>query len=287
MPRPKWKTNLVNAFPIPEDRKPKKLQAKPPEEEQVEDDNTFKPRGTFPLLDLPSELRYRIYNLVLFNNPDPTGGNGPDHEVQPTCQNLSLLLLSKRIHAEATHILYSTTTFRLFPLQDFQFLPTPPDLAPHYRSHITRLSITLGSSWTAPPAAWKVSKGLARCLSRVKLVRTLRVFIALDPSQPMFAKHRVSYSFYTDFCGELLRDVLKAMPKLESVELAGYPHVEPDGPLVSRLREEAEAKDKIVRWGRECGWYEIMVEGRGKSTRAAMTTAEEDEAEKMMGQLTI
>lgn len=265
MPRPKWKTNLVNAFPIPEDRKPKKLQAKTQEEQdQEQDDGTFKPTGTFPFLDLPSELRYRIYNLVFFDNPDPYAGNGPDYEIQPTCQDISILLLNKRTTAEAAHILYSTTTFRLFPLQDFLFLPTPQDLAPHYRSHVTRLSITLGSSWTAPPAVWKVTKGLARCLSRIKLVRTLRIFVQLDPSQPMFEKYRVSYSFYTDFCGELLRDVLKAMPKLEAVELAGYPHVQPDGPLVSRLREEAEAKDKVVRWGRECGWYEQMVEGKRK-----------------------
>merc|ERR1711939_646431 len=196
MPGQKWKTNLVNAFPIPDDRKPKKARAEAEaQQDQEQEDSGFKPRGTFDLLALPTELRHRVYNFVLFNNPDPIAGNGPDHENLPTCKNLSLLLLNKRIHSEATHILYSTTTFRLFPLQDFLYLPTPSDLAPHYRSQITRLSITLGSSWTAPPAVWRVTKGVARSLSRVKLVRTLRVFVQMDPSQPMFEKYRVSYSF--------------------------------------------------------------------------------------------
>jgi hypothetical protein len=264
MPRPKWKTNLVNAFPIPDDRKPKKSQAT---EDSTEDDdpNAFKRQGIFPFLSLPSELRYKIYNLLLFSHPDPVASSDPyNHELLPTLRTLSLLLVNHRIHAEATHLLYSSTTFRLFPLQDFLYLPTPSDLAPHYRSHITRLTLTLGASWTAPPANWRVSKGLARCLSRLKLVRTLRILVQLDPSQPMFEKYRVSYAFFTDFCGELLRDVLKAMPKLETVELAGYSNVEPDGPLVSRLRLEAEQKGKAIRWSRESGWYARMVEGKLK-----------------------
>lgn len=86
------------------------------------------------------------------------------------------------------------------------------------------------------------------------------MFVTLDPSEPMFEKYRVSHEYYTDFCGGLLTDVLKAMPKgLEAVELAGYRHVEPDGPLVRRLRVEVEASGKVVRWGRECGWEEKML----------------------------
>jgi hypothetical protein len=263
MPRAKWKTNLVNAFPIPEDRKPKPKKSITEDATTTEeDDTTFKPNGTFPFLSLPTELRYKIINLVLFDCADPLNpSNGQDdvfQELLPSCKTISLLLANKAIHAEASHILYSSTSFRLFALQDFLSLPTPPELAPHYRSHITRLSLILGSSWTSPPKHWRVGKGLARCLSRLKLVRMLRVFVQLDPSIPMFEKHRVSYGFYTDFCGGLLADVLKAMPWIETVEVAGYRHVDPQGPLVSRLAREVEEKGRVVRWDRACGWLEEM-----------------------------
>jgi hypothetical protein len=275
MPRAKWKTNLVNAFPIPEDRKPKPKKTTAVTDSETatteEDDNKFKPKGTFPFLSLPTELRYKIINLILFNDADPlnpqrTTTDDAFQELLPSCKTISLLLANRAIHAEASHILYSSTTFRLFALQDFLSLPTPPDLAPHYRSHITRLSLILGSSWTAPPKHWRVGKGLARCLSRLKLVRVLRVFVQLDPSIPMFEKHRVSFAFYTDFCGALLADVLKAMPWVEAVEVAGYRHVDPRGPLVSRLVKEVQWKGRDVRWDRACGWFEEM----GKESEATV-----------------
>ncbi|KPI38263.1 uncharacterized protein AB675_12152 [Cyphellophora attinorum] len=265
--RARWKTNLVNAFPVPEDRKPKKKIQTGTEEEQ-EDDTGFKPKGTFPLLSLPAEVRTQIYNLILFNETDPLASKASQvidqREILPSCKNLAFLLLSKQVHSETTRLLYSTATFRLFPIQDFLGLPTLADIAPHYRTHITRLTITLGSSWTGPPASWKVTKGLARYLQRMRGVRVLRVFVTLDPTGDDFEKYRISYDFYTDFCGELLREVLKAMPKaLEMVELSGYEHVEPDGPLVSRLAKEAIAKEKVVLYGQECGWSKKMENLKG------------------------
>ena len=81
------------------------------------------------------------------------------------------------------------------------------------------------------------------------LVQTLKVFVEIDPSHPVFAKFRVSHGFYTEFCGGLLRDVLKAMPKLHAVQISGRPSVQVDGPLVSRLRQEVEAQGKLLKWG--------------------------------------
>lgn len=80
-------------------------------------------------------------------------------------------------------------------------------------------------------------------------VQTLRVFVEVDPSHPVFAKFRVSHGFYTEFCGGLLRDVLKAMPRLRVVQISGRPSVQMDGPLISRLQKEVEAEQRVLRWG--------------------------------------
>jgi len=113
-----------------------------------------------------------------------------------------------------------------------------------YRAMVTKLEMVVGSSWTSPPKTWRVSKLLARRLARLSAVKTLRVFVELDPSLPMFEKYRVSFDFYTDFCGSLFRDVLSTMPQLKVIELDGNPGVDTTGPLVSRLLAEAEAKGK-------------------------------------------
>lgn len=76
----------------------------------------------------------------------------------------------------------------------------------------------------------------------------------IDPSHPVFARFRVSHGFYTEFAGNLLRDVLVAMPQVESVQLDGNPSVQMDGPLVLRLRREVEGQGRVVEWGKERGW---------------------------------
>jgi hypothetical protein len=90
---------------------------------------------------------------------------------------------------------------------------------------------------------------MARVLGSMASVHTLMVFVEVDPSHPVFAKFRISHGFYTEFCGGLLRDVLKAMPRLKVVQIAGRPSVQMDGPLVSRLRREVEAQGRILKWG--------------------------------------
>ena len=80
-------------------------------------------------------------------------------------------------------------------------------------------------------------------------VQMLKVFVEIDPSHPIFSKFRISHDFYTEFCGVLLRDVLKAMPKLEAVKIAGRPSVNADGALVSRLQREVEQQGRLLKWG--------------------------------------
>lgn len=88
---------------------------------------------------------------------------------------------------------------------------------------------------------------MGKVLSDMGSVHTLKVFVEVDPSHDVFAKFRISHEFYTDFCGGLLKDVLKAMPRLEVVQMSGRPSVQMDGPLVSRLHQEVEAEGRVLK----------------------------------------
>jgi len=238
---PRWATNLVNAFP--DHPKPElDLSA-------LTLDDTPAPYPPFPFFSLPPELRNRVYCLVLLSKPDYRGANG-----KRKGSRLSVLLASHRFHNEASYILYTSYNFRLFPLQDFTPLPTIQEIPIHYRGLVANLEMTVGSSWTAPPKSWRVSKGLARVLSKLKSIQTLRVFVQLDPSHPAFAKYRISLEFYTNFCGNLIKEVMSAMPQLKFVELDGNPGIEVNGPLVSRLRLEAEGQGKAIKYGKQSEW---------------------------------
>ena len=250
---PSWKDGLVNAFPIPQDRgkrwssKKEKNNGKTSTEIEslVQTVGTLTLEGgPFPFFDLPAEIRNRIYRLVLFSKP---GFRLIDGRLRP-CRT-AIMATSKQAHQEAAYVLYSTMSFRIFPLQDFTPAPVIQELRPMYRAMVTKVEVTLGSSWTSPPKSWRVSKLLARRLSKLSAVQTLRVFVELDPSLPMFEKYRVSFDFYTDFCGNLLRDVLVCMPQVSHVEMNGNPGVEKTGPLVTRLLKEAEMKGKTCTIG--------------------------------------
>ncbi|KAI1614926.1 hypothetical protein EDD37DRAFT_402674 [Exophiala viscosa] len=240
---PSWRAGLVNAFPIPEDRLPSKKGLK----KQILGNNENKPETTdeadetallgepFPFFQLPAEIRNKVYALVLFSSG---GVNGRKKS------RTSLLLANKLMHQEASYILYSSLSFRIFYIQDFTSTPLYQDLRLMYRSVVTKLEMVIGSSWTSPPKTWRVGKLLARRLGRSSAVQTLKIFVQADPSLPMYEKWRISLDFYTDFCGDLLRDVLATMPHLKFIELDGNPDIEVAGPLVSRLLAEAEAKGK-------------------------------------------
>lgn len=202
------------------------------------------PRGKpFPFLELPGEIRNRIYALVLFSKSGYRGIDGRKKS------RTSILVVNKEVHQEAAYVLYSSMSFRIFPLQDFIPVPVIQELRPMYRAMVTKLELVVGSSWTGPPKTWRVSKLLARRLGRLSAVQTLKVFVELDPSLPMYEKYRISFDFYTDFCGELLRDVLAAMPHLTALVIDGNPGIDSTGPLVSRLIAEAKSKEKTWTLG--------------------------------------
>lgn len=225
--------------------------------------NKNQPCSLFRFFDLPSEIRLRIYHLVLFTprkrNTARTNGNAGSSSkgklLAPVSHRISLFLTSRRMHDEATHYFYAVQTFRIFPIQDYHRMPTIRALSPRYRAMLSTVELILGSSWTAPPKSWTVNKGLG--LQDMTTVRMLKVFIQCDPSHPAFEGFRVSREYYTHFAGNLLRQILQSLPSVVQVEFDGWPSVDKHGPLMNRLLLEARTAQKKIHWGPERGWSDF------------------------------
>lgn len=245
---------------------PKKAR-KPIEEPELSNELEPEPepelqRGPFPFLELPSEIRLRVYHFVLFTptrksgakkNAGTVGSSAKKSKhVAPTSHRIALFLTSHRIHDEASHMFYSSQIFRLFPVQDFSRRPTVRALPRRHRPSVTTIELILGNSWTAPPRSWIVNQGLG--LRDMALTRTLKIFIECDPSQPIFEGFRVSKEYYTEFAGNLMRQILERLPALVQVEFDGYPSVRKTGDLMVRLLQETQMANKKVLWGPERGW---------------------------------
>lgn len=214
--------------------------------------------SSFRFFSLPAEIRHRVYAIALpiIQPVTPIRRRRPNKSNPPqTLRRLSLFLVSKRFHTEASRFFYTSLTFRIFPLQDNHPLPTLCQIYPRYRHHLTSLELVLGSDWQKPPKSWRVTPALG--LRDLSALRALKVFVLFDPSHPFFKDYRVSYDFYTDFCGLLLGSILDEIPRgLESVKFDANPGVELEGPLMSRLVGEVVRRKLWIRWGPERGWAE-------------------------------
>ncbi|GAD93397.1 hypothetical protein PVAR5_2007 [Paecilomyces variotii No. 5] len=230
------------------------------------------PSAPFRFFDLPSEIRLRIYHLVLFTPRNrnitrrstrwfPTRSNGNvgssarGRPIAPASQRISLFLASRRMHDEAAHYFYSVQTFRIFPVQDYNRMPTIRALSPRYRAMVSTIELILGSSWTAPPKSWAVNKSLG--LQDMVTMRMVKVFIQCDPSHPAFEGFRISRDYYTSFAGDLLRQILQSLPSVSEVEFDGWPSVDKHGPLMNRLLLETRLERKKIHWGPERGWSDF------------------------------
>ncbi|EFQ99727.1 hypothetical protein MGYG_02741 [Nannizzia gypsea CBS 118893] len=206
--------------------------------------------------DLPWELRCKVYSYVF---------SGPPRIVRPVRQarkptdkelaspkfgrhrRTSVMLASRRFHDDVSQYLYSSYTFRIFPVQHQpSIVPNVCDLAPRYKSAVRVLRLVLGSSWTEPPESWVVNEKLG--LKSMEGVHTLEILVLCDPSNPMFEPFRISKDFYTKFSCRLLHGILKDLPSLRYVVIDGYSSIERNGGLVSGLVQEIQTTKKKIRW---------------------------------------
>ena len=198
-------------------------------------------RKPFPFFDLPSELRSKIFTLLLIT--ETTIDLHPQN-YRTAHQRLNIFLASQRMHSEASHIFYSRHTFRLFPTHGRyvgnRIAPLVARLPRRYRACLTSLELRLGPGWGGPPQSWRVHEKLG--LGEMENLRVLKVFVEVDPSQDIFNGFRTGKNFYTEFSRKLLEDVTKGLPGLHKIEFDAWPSVMmKDGTLMKTLVSQAKA----------------------------------------------
>ena len=196
-------------------------------------------RQCFPFFRLPYELRSKILLYVIkiprIIDLDPIN-------YRAAHQRLHLFLTCKRLHHETSCLFYGSHTFRIFPTHGRFFAPkTIPLLArlpTHYREDINSLELRLGPGWNSPPKSWWVDSRLG--LEEMKNMRTLHVFVELDPSHDVFKGFRLGKNFFTDFAAHLLEEIVRRLPNLVQITFDAWPSVMREGPLMKRLVEVAK-----------------------------------------------
>lgn len=144
-----------------------------------EDDDDVTPviRKPFLFLELPAELRTRIYRDV-FSSAPAVIDLDPDN-FRTIHRRFALLLVSRQVYAEACHYFYSTHSIRLFPCFPGRFFkakkPLLARMSPRCRAAVTSLQLRLGPGWNKPPRGWVVNETLG--LQDTVNVRVLKVFV--------------------------------------------------------------------------------------------------------------
>jgi hypothetical protein len=210
--------------------------------------------GLFRFLDLPSELRIKIYELHFADTPWPVDLDPENHK--RLYRKLAIFKTCRQVYAESSHYYYSTRPFRIFPTHPGRFFKTKKPLLARLtaskRSCITSLELRLGPGWNKPPKGWVVSPvlGLSDCVN----VSRVTVFVECDPSDGIFKGFRQSDGFYENFCRGLLTDVLGQLPQVHTVYFDAWPSVKKTGGMMRGLLEVTAEHDRLIRWGPERGW---------------------------------
>lgn len=219
-------------------------------------------RQPFPFFALPSELRIRILeHLLIFPKTidlDPANS-------RTLLPALRTFLVSRRMHAEASHVFYATNTFRVFAISG-RFFHTKKQLLARLPTHciaqMRSLELRLGPGFNKPPKGWVVDSRLQ--LHAATNVRTLKVFVELDPaSHPSFEAFRKETceeagQFFTTFSAGLLGCLFGELGSLRRVEFDAYPGIERGSPLMEALVGLTGLAGKEVAWGPERGWDKIV-----------------------------
>jgi hypothetical protein len=277
-------TPQSSAVPTPQSSTVPSAYPSDAENESDDQDDTPTQTPTFPFLNLPSELRNKIYSMVFSFAPSIIDLDPAIFRLFHRLQLFALFRASRQLHLETTHCFFSTHTFRIFPTYPGKYFKTKRPLLArlpaHYRASMTSLDLRLGPGWSNPPRGWVVNDALG--LSDCTNVRVLKVFVECDPSDPIFCGYRKSEGFYEGFCANLLDGVLKEVPSIKVVEFDAYSSVMRTGDMMSGLGDVVAKYDKVVAWGPERGWEKegdqawldaILLHSSGKLSRSVAVFA--------------
>ncbi len=220
----------------------------------------------FRFMALPSELRIEIYACHFRGTGWVIDLDSDNYK--RIHQKLAILRTCRAIYQEASHVFYSTRTFRIFPTQPGRFFKTKKPLLARLKTRqrlsLTSLELRFGPGWNSPPRGWVVNPalGLAECVN----VRELTVFVQCDPSDNIYTGWRKADGFYEAFSRDLLDQVLAEMPFVGRVYFDAWPGVKESGAMMTGLLEVAKARGRTICWGPE--WRD-----REESAVAHMGTA--------------
>ncbi|KAI4744044.1 hypothetical protein E4T50_05532 [Aureobasidium sp. EXF-12298] len=209
----------------------------------------------FPFFELPSELRIKIYQYVLFIEH----GKGVvdlerdnDRRIAP---RLTCFRACRRMHDEAYPIFYGSPQqpFRLFPIGGNVYKTKKPLLellTPTYRAVVNTIELRLGPGWERVPKCWHTgpSLGLTDCVS----LRTVKVNVQVDPTDAYFKGHHGKGNdqyTYMNLCAGWLRDILDQAPSIRNVEIDAWEGVALDSPMLNALATVVLSADKKLSWG--------------------------------------
>lgn len=208
----------------------------------------------FRFLDLPSELRLKVYEHH-FGNTGHVLDLDPDN-YKRIHQKLAILRTCRTIYVEASYSFYSSHPVRVFPTHPGRFFKTKKPLLarlkPGQRACINSLELRLGPGWSKPPRGWEVNPalGLNQCVNATKLT----IFVECDPGNDIFKGFRQPGGFFEAFSQKLLTGILEEMPWVQRVEFDAWPSVKKSGALMTGLIDLIKSRALKITWGAERGW---------------------------------